>query len=484
MRKSLLVKLLGQRPPLEDASLAPAAQNIPTYVELTGGALLRSIAACLAGTFVLRMAAAVMGNMIHLYLAKIDREVMPVSFTERSAINAVFFLPELFGSPVLGAWSDRYGRKLFIMLGPLTGALAVQITAFTTFLPLLALTRFLEGLSTASAIPATLGYLSAITSKDEALRARVMGLFEIATFGGTISGLLVGGPLFDRFQNHAFTWDSLIYLSSLSILFLGMHELRQPGHQPLGGTVRQQLGQSIALVGNAFANAFGSIRTTLTSGNVMRFAPAWLAINMLPGLWLNNLTGQLVNSSGRFPDQLIFGLLGHVANPGTRISMGGAVVLGLFTSGVLLWSLVVSRFRRTSLMLACTFGLPLVVGALFMVNHAGSTTNPMIPVYLGIGMLALMVVSGFTPAALTYLADLTEGAPVNRGAIMGLYTVLFGLGQLMGEFLGGPFGDWRGVDGLLALTFLLSLIALATVGFLHFSEVKRDKLVRHEEPSF
>ena len=98
-----------------------------------------------------------------------------------------------------------------------------------------------------------------------------------------------------------------------------------------------------------------------------------------------------------------------------------------------------------------------------MVNHSGSTASPMIPIYLIIAGIALMVVSGFTPAALTYLADLTEHSPVNRGAIMGLYTVLFGLGQFTGEFLGGPFGDWRGVDGLLTLTLILGVVAVGTV---------------------
>jgi MFS family permease len=395
---------------------------------------------------------------------------MPISFTERSAVNAVFFLPELFFSPVLGAWSDRYGRKLFIMLGPLMGAMAVQITAFTTILPLIALTRFLEGLSTATAIPATLGYLSAITSKDEALRARVMGFYEIATFGGTISGILIGGPLFDLFQNHAFTLNGFVYLLSLAILYFGMIELGHDGRSFSDSPVVEKLRESLAVIKGAFANAFGGIRAGLTVGHVLRFAPAWLAINMLPGLWLNNVTGQLVNASGRFPNQLIFGILGRVSDPGTQLSMGGAVVLGIFSSGILLWSLVVSRFRRTSLMLVCVFGLPVTTGAVFLINHAGSIDNRSIPLYLGAAMLGLLVVSGFTPAALTYLADLTESSPVNRGAIMGLYTVLFGLGQFVGEFLGGPFGDWRGVDGLLLLTFILGLIAIGTVVWLRHSE--------------
>jgi len=305
------------------------------------------------------------------------------------------------------------------------------------------------------------------------LRGRVMGLFEVATFGGTIGGILIGGPLFQHFQNHAFTWDAAIYLTSLLILYLGMVELGTPRAKPgdsIGPAPRQQW---LSSTRSAFESAYGGIRIALTSGPVLRFAPAWLAINMLPGLWLNNVTGLLMSPGHRFQDQLLFGLLAHNPNYGNLISLGGGIVLGLFTSGIVLWTLVISRFRRTSLMLVCATGLPFVALAIWLINHSGNLQQPLIPFYLGIAMLGLMVVSGFTPAALTYLADLTEHSPVNRGAIMGLYTVLFGLGQFIGGFLGGPFGDWRGMDGLLLLTFLLGLSAFGTVGWLHLTEAQR-----------
>ena len=116
---------------------------------------LRSIIASLAGTFVLRVASAVMGSMIQLYLGHISRHVYPLSATMRGIALAVFFVPELIGSPVLGAWSDRYGRKLFMLLGSITGGVAVQISALTTNFGALVITRLLTGLSTASAFPAS-----------------------------------------------------------------------------------------------------------------------------------------------------------------------------------------------------------------------------------------------------------------------------------------------------------------------------------------
>ena len=99
------------------------------------------------------------------------------------------------GSLLASAPSDRYGRKIFIILGPVFGAIAVQITAMTTVLWLIVFARLLEGLSTGSSIPATLGYISEATVGRPNLRARVMGMFEITLVGGIAMGAVVGGVI-------------------------------------------------------------------------------------------------------------------------------------------------------------------------------------------------------------------------------------------------------------------------------------------------
>ena len=42
------------------------------------------------------------------------------------------------------------------------------------------------------------------------------------------------------------------------------------------------------------------------------------------------------------------------------------------------------------------------------------------------------------------LADISEGFPDDRGAIMGLYCVFLALGQIIGSLIGGVAADWRG----------------------------------------
>jgi len=162
---------------------------------------------------------------------------------------------------VLGAWSDRAGRKLFIIFGPLFGAVAVLITSVTTAVWLLIFTRLLEGLSTASNAPATLGYLAEATSDSPKLRAAHLGFFEIATIGGIAVGFSLGGWLWREFgtaamvggiplTSPAFAVNALVYLVSLIILWLGVREIKEKRRAlslpsiSLGETVKTLLGRS------------------------------------------------------------------------------------------------------------------------------------------------------------------------------------------------------------------------------------------------
>ncbi len=348
------------------------------------------------------MAASIMGSTIQLYFGYIDRNYYPLSDTARGFALAVFFLPELVGSPLFGAWSDRLGRKWFILLGSVFGGIGVQITAMTTNYAALSVMRLLGGASTASAIPATLSYLSAMTAHSGSLRGRVMGLFQIATLGGTILGMLAGGRLWDVFHQDAFTIDAFIYLVSLLVFLFGIQE----GRATVGAA--RSVGSALANSWQAFNNTFAYYKSVFTSPVVLRFAPAFLAINMVLGIWLNHIISQLVAADHEFPNQLLYGILANNRNAGTDIALYGTAILAVFGLGALAWSFVIGRIRRTTLMLVDVGALFFLCAVLFALNHTASLTSPSVPLYLALGTLALLVLSGMMPAALTYLADTTE----------------------------------------------------------------------------
>src|SRR5439155_22815586 len=95
---------------------------------------------------------------------------------------------------------------------------------------------------------------------------------------------------------------------------------------------------------------------------------------------------------------------------------------------------------------------------LFMVsglNHLRSFSSPFYYSFLELLLIEVLLVGGFTPAALTDLADVTENYAADRGSIMALYSVFLGVGQLVGTSVGGYFADWNGVDGLVLLSAIL-----------------------------
>ena len=128
-------------------------------------------------------------------------------------------------------------------------------------------------------------------------------------------------------------------------------------------------------------------------------------------------------------------------------------------------------------MLVSTFGLFGLLLTVFALNHLGSFSSPFYYSLLGALLIELLVLSGFTPAALTYLADVTESYAGDRGSIMGLYSVFLGIGQLVGTSVGGYFADWNGLDGLLLLSAILGgITALSLLALRRQEAVARSQL--------
>src|SRR5947207_11972146 len=108
-------------------------------------ALIRSLIAIIIGSLILRLASQTTGQMLQFYFSHIDRHYYHLSLTLTGFITASFFITELFGSLILGAMSDRYGRRLFILLGTICGKHAGKARAWTVVLTLLGINRQLYG---------------------------------------------------------------------------------------------------------------------------------------------------------------------------------------------------------------------------------------------------------------------------------------------------------------------------------------------------
>ncbi len=442
----------------------------------------RSLYAALAGTFFLRAGGGVMGILTGLFLAAKNGEMglhhpHHISATLAGLLIASFYLTELGGSFVAGGLIDRHGPRRYMVIGPLFGAAAMIITSllhltpqsptlqFVLFLGLLLSTRLLEGAAAATTNPASLAYIAVYTSNDARLRSRISGYFELATLIGATAGFVFGGRLWDWFGQTAFLLNAGIYLLS-ALIFLSAHSVKVvPGSHAEKHDLRQYW-------------------KLVTSPRLRDLIPAWLAVAAILGVLFNHSTFQL--SSARpaglhefgerhvvvFPDQT----LSH-AFSGSQVGIAFGIYAVAFGVGILLWTLILPRMRKSTAMLISSLGVIAASGVIGLINHTGPIQEPsttrltLIPLMF----VLVMVESGFTPAALVYLSDLSELHPENRGMVMGLYSFLLGFGQLGGTLLAGPFADWQGVDGLLLFMALMALLSIGGVILL-----RRDEQVTHE----
>ena len=425
----------------------------------------RSLWAVLAGTFTLRFSTGLTGAMLTFYLAELDQHhgvldqliglapsPVPDALTF-GLIAAAFYASELVLSPLFGILSDRRGHWQVMQWGPFFGLIAVVVTWATVNIPLILGTRLLEGAATAASIPSILGFIAVATARDEGLRGRAVARFEAATLAGLLAGFAVAGPLFTALGAEAFLANGAMYMVSLSIYRWGVdRNLEASLEAPHAkGTGRVDLSRYKAILGRS---------------HVWLLAPTWVAVNAVLGLFTTQTIFQLVRTPDpKFSDQLLMGGFEPL-----QVSLGLAVGGLLFFAGLIYWGNKFKDLRRTTIILYGVGGGALLVVGAVGINHSA---NVHLLVLLALGALAvfgLFVLAGATPAAIGLLADVTEAYPDDRGAIMGLYSVFLGLGQISGSLIAGGAATALGLDGIFIASLVLLVLAVVPLVFLRRHE--------------
>lgn len=419
----------------------------------------RSIIAVLLGTFTLRFSTGLTGGLLVYYLDDLPKYGgVSVDSTTVALLTAGYFVAELVGSPIFGYLSDRFGAHRIMQIGPMFGLAAALVTAFVVDLWVLGGTRLLEGGAAAASIPSILGYIALATSTDEALRGKAVARFEAATLAGIGFGIVAAGPIFDLLGRSGFLLNAVIYAGSFAIYRWGVEELHHEGspEQLEAGTHHLR----------PTSLDWGRYRRLLRSSRIWLLAPTWIALNAVLGSWATQSVFQLVREPPpAFSDQLLM----QGTSP-TTVSIAFAGVGLIFLAGLWYWGNRFKRMRRTTIIAIGLAGALVMLAATFALNHSGGwSLIAQAPLALAAAG-GLFVMAGATPAALGLLADISESHPADRGAIMGLYSVFLGIGQILGALVSGPAGDWAGIDGLLIASTGLILVAILPVGRLRASE--------------
>jgi MFS family permease len=423
-----------------------------------------SITAVLLGTFTLRFSTGLTGAMLLYYLAILPGFGGPeVSGSVAGVMTAAYFATELVFSPAFGVLADRFGAQRVMQVGPVLGAVAVIVTWATIDLWLLGGTRVVEGMAAAASIPSILGYIALATSGDIVLRGRTVARFEAATIAGLGLGAVAAGPLFQALGREAFLVNAAIYAGSFLVYRYGVRPVAVDSAAIAAATDQPLDSAEIRPAGFSLAR----YRDLLSTRAVWLLAPTWIALNAIIGAWTTQSVFQLVRADpeGRFGDQLLMG-----GFEPSQVSLGLGVALAVFFAGIFVWGNLFRRYRRTTIMAVGIGGGLAMIGAFFGINHSAEWGLVARIGLVALSLAGLFVLAGATPAALGMLADISETHPADRGAIMGLYSVFLGLGQIIGSVVSGGAADWLGIDGLLVASIGLLVVALLPLAALRSSE--------------
>jgi len=394
--------------------------------------------ALLLGTLTLRTATGTTGALLIVWNKYLNSTgSVTITPVDLATITLAFYVTELIGSPIFGIIADRIGRKPVMLLGPLFGLAAVIMTPFSMTIPLLIGTRLLEGASTAASVPSILSYVAAKTSHDAALRGRVVTLFEVATLGGLlVAGTALAGPLWAIFGPAAFAVNGVIYVLALLFFAYGVKDEHAAPPPQTENRLRKYL-------------------KLFSQRGILLFVPTWVSINAIIGVWvpqgLNLLLGdETVKLSGQF---LLSGF------PFIVVTSGFAFVALIGGVGLFFWGNRFANFRRTTMLLLGLIAFIVAMAAIFAINRLSGNELPLIALLFAVLCGSMFFIAGATPAALGFLADVSERYHTDRSAVMGLYSIFLGLGQVIGVKLAGDLAVTFGVDGLVYATLGFLVVA-------------------------
>ena len=95
----------------------------------------------------------------------------------------------------------------------------------------------------------------------------------------------------------------------------------------------------------------------------------------------------------------------------------------------------------------------------FLLNSSAGWSVTVRWIIVGFYAVCILIQSGFPPAALAQLANISAQS-AGRGATMGIYTLLLSLGNIIGALLGGFFASRFAFNGLLIVTLAMAIVGL------------------------
>lgn len=375
-----------------------------------------------SAVFVTTMGAGLVAPLLPVYAHELG-----AGASEIGLIFGSFSLTRSLFVPYFGKWSDRRGRRPFIVFG-LFGYFLVSLAfAATEGIWSLVAIRLAQGFASAMVLPVAQAYVGDMTPSG--WEGRMMGVFNIALYFGLSAGPVLGGVLED-WANIKVSFLSMGALALcgffLSLIFLprGQKPRAQNVPKETSGPDRPAGPGYFALLGIPAVRALFIFRATFTTaiGITWTFLPLGAGTRLglsSSAIGLVVMVNVLVAAVCQAP----MGYLADRISKGLMIGVGGLMGVGAMlclNEASTFWGLVLAN---------SLFGL------------AGGIAFP--PV------MALGVIEGREAGAM--------------GSLMGLLALAHSLGMLAGPMLGGFFIDWFSFDWIFRIGS--GIVALGTLLF-------------------
>jgi len=229
--------------------------------------------------------------------------------TQLGIIFAAYGISNSVLTPIMGRFSDRRGRKIFLVIGLLSYAIISLGYVWAGTISQLTLVRIIQGAAGAMVIPIALAYIGDLSPEGE--EGKWMGYANAAFFSGFGIGPLLGGTLAERFGiNASFYAMGSLCLSAFLIAVLFLPEIRQ---RKIGEKVHLSLKEMSA---SPMIRGLFSFRLVqaIARGGIMTFLPIFaatsiglgttligilLTVNFLPMIALLAPAGRLADKFNR-----------------------------------------------------------------------------------------------------------------------------------------------------------------------------------------
>jgi len=308
-----------------------------------------------------------------------------------------FSLSRTFLLPYFGRYSDKKGRKPFIVTGLCAYTLISLAFILATNVESLIGIRFVQGITSAMIMPAVQAYVGDITPPGR--EGFTMGLFNMSMFLGLSIGPLIGGEIRDRF--------------SLDTSFACM-----------GGLAFAGFLLSLFLLPPTRSESVVNRRTTPIEWKRLVYD------SDMAGLFLFRLAyAACIGVIWSF-----LPILGDTEFSLSSASIGVLVTLGIFSSGLLHVPMGFLSDRINRKIMVVTGGV-IISYAIFSFQWANSFKDLVVAsVLFGVG-------GGISMPALMALSVLKGNSTRAMGSVMGLLAMAHSLGMLTGSLLAGVMMD-------------------------------------------